>query len=433
MSFISGEDQSMKCTRIHAAVAAAFLAPAAAFAQSFNAVDTIPWPSTGRFPAYPVNAPRPTEVWAQAGVVYDNNVFRLSKNADTRALLGNDTRSDTIGRFGAGIRHEQLIAGRQRVRLEARGDQYQYSNNSLLNHFEYGLRGEWLWEFTNDLSGTVGIERRTRLIDLAQQQRPVKDLITEDHAFVNGAFRLGPTIRLRSSLDGTRAKHDDTTRATGDLRSTTITGGVDYVTPLNNSVGLEARRTNGTAPTADLLNPTVLVQNDFHENEVAVVARVTGSPQITGTGRVGRTTRHNEQFPGQDFRGTTWRASVDWTPLQKTGFEFALYKEPRSIIDIAASYVVANGASFGPRWAPTEKLVLSALFLRERQQYVGGIVPAGTPQRDETVRSVRFGVGWEPRRFVELSAGYEHGVRSSNALLRDFDFDAVMANARFRF
>ena len=409
------------------------LAPAAALAQSFNAVDTIPWPSTGRFPAYPANPPRPTEVWAQAGAVYDNNVFRLSKDANTRALLGRDTRSDTILRAGAGIRHEALIAGRQRVRLEARGDQYAYSESSVLNHFEYGLRGEWLWEVTNDLSGAIGVERRTRLIDMAQAQRPVKDLITEDRAFVNGAFRLGPTIRLRSSLDGVRAKHSEGAREADRLRSTTVTGGVDYVTPLNNSIGLEARRTNGTAPTADPVNPTILVQNDFVENEVAVVARVTASPQFTGTGRVGRTTRHNEAFAGRDFRGTTWRGSVDWTPLQKTVFEFALYREPRSIIDIAASYIVANGASFGPRWAPSEKLVLSALFLRERQQYVGGIAATGAPQRDETVRSVRLGVGWEPRRFVELSAGYEHGVRSSNVLLRDFDYDAVMANARFRF
>src|SRR3954452_16155902 len=114
----------MKSHRVHAAVAAALLAPAAAFAQSFNAVDTIPWPSTGRFPAYPVSPPRPTEICAQAGAVYDSNVFRLSKDAHTRAILVDDTRSDTIALFGAGIRHEQLIAGRQRLRLEARGDQY---------------------------------------------------------------------------------------------------------------------------------------------------------------------------------------------------------------------------------------------------------------------------------------------------------------------
>jgi exopolysaccharide biosynthesis operon protein EpsL len=430
----------MKRTRIHAAVATALLAPAAVFlapapalAQSFNAVDTIPWPTTGRFPAYPPEPRRPTEVWAQAGLLHDNNIFRLSKDANTRSLLGSDTRSDTVARFGAGIRHEQLIAGRQRVRLEARGDQYEYNQNSLLNHFEYGLRGEWLWELTNDLSGAVGVERRQRLIDLAQQQSPVKDLITEDHAFVNGAYRLGPTIQLRSSLDGVRAKHDNAARDTGQLHSTTVTGGVDYVTPLNNSIGLEARRTNGTAPTADLVNSTVFVQNNFHENEVAAVARITASAQLAATGRLGRTTRHNEQFSGQDFKGTTWRASADWTPLQKTGFEFALYKEPRSIIDIAASYIVANGASFGPRWAPSEKVVLSALFLRERQQYVGGIAPAGTPQRDETVRSMRLGVGWEPKRFIELTAGFEHGVRTSNIALRDYDYDAFMANARFRF
>src|ERR1700682_3924395 len=119
----------MKRTTINAAVAIAFFAPAAALAQSFLAVDTIPWPAgSGRFPADTAagEAPRPTEVWVQGGLLHDNNMFRLSKNANTRALLGTDNRSETVGRLGAGIRHEALVAGRQRLRLEARADQYSF-------------------------------------------------------------------------------------------------------------------------------------------------------------------------------------------------------------------------------------------------------------------------------------------------------------------
>jgi hypothetical protein len=180
---------------------------------------------------------------------------------------------------------------------------------------------------------------------------------------------------------------------------------------------------------------TTLVDNDYTEKELSVVATVPAGAQLTGTGRVGRTTRNHKQFPERDFSGTTWRAGVDWTPLQKTGFEFALYREPRSIIDIGASFVIVSGVTFGPRWAPTPKLVFSALFLRERQQFAGdpNIFLLGTPQRDETVRTFRLGAGWEPKRFIEVSGGWEHGIRTSNVLNRDYDFDALMANVRFRF
>jgi hypothetical protein len=432
---LSGEENFMKRTTINAAAAIAFLAPAAAFAQNFQAVDTIPWPDGGRFPAYAGEPLRPTEVWVQGGLLHDNNIFRLSKDVNTRAVLGNDNRSETIGRLGAGIRHEMLVAGRQRLRLEARGDQYVYHDHSLLNHFEYGLRGEWLWEFTNDLSGAVGYDRRTRLIDLAQQQRPIKDTITEDHAYANGAYRLGPSVRLRGALDGTNAKHSDSALQAAGIHATSVIGGVDYVTTLGNAIGVEGRRTQGNAPTTQLVGGTTLVDNEFVEKELAVVGTLAASPQLTGTARIGHTVRNHKQFPQRDFKGTTWRASVDWTPLQKTGFEFSLYREPRSIVDIAASYVTTTGVTFGPRWAPTEKLVFYVLLVQERQLFAGdpGVIVLGTPQRDETLRTVRLAVGWEPKRFIEVSGALDHGIRTSNTLFRDYDYNALMANVRFRF
>jgi hypothetical protein len=276
-------------------------------------------------------------------------------------------------------------------------------------------------------------------VDLSQQQSAARDLIVEDHAFANGAYRLGPTVRLRAGVDGSKANHSDAARAAFGSRATSVIGGVDYVTPVGNAIGLEARRTDGTFPTPEVINGstlgTPLVNNAYIEKELAVVATVPAGAQLTGTGRIGHTTRKHREFPQRDFSGTTWRMGLDWTPLQKTGFEFALYREPRSIIDIGASYVIVSGVTLGPRWAPTEKLVFSALFIRERQQFAGdpGFIVLGGPQRDETVRTIRLGAGWEPKRFIETSAGWEHGVRSSNGLLRDYDFNALMANVRFRF
>jgi hypothetical protein len=427
---------ALKRANLRAALALALLAPAAAFAQHFEAVDNIPWPTLGRFPAYPLEPARPTEIYVRAGVLRDNNVFRFADGVDRRALLGNSNNpADEVLRVGAGIRHEFLVTGRQRLRLTASGDQYSYHNNTLLNHVNYALRGEWLWEFTNDLSGAVGYERRQRLADLAQLQRPVKDMITEDHAFVNGAYRLGPSIRLRGAVDGVKGSRSDAAFASADTRAVTVLGGVDYVTTLGNAFGVEVRNTEGNYPTAQILGGTTLVDNEFTEREVAAVTTIVAGAQITGTARLGHTNRKHKQFPERNFSGTTWRGTLLWTPLQKTGFEFSLYHEPRSIIDIAASSVVVNGASFGPRWAPTEKLVFYALVVRERQQFQGdpSQIVLGTPQQDEIVRVTRFGVGWEPRRFIELSAAIDHGNRVSNVFLRDYTYTAVMANAQFKF
>ena len=411
---------------VHAAVALAFplLVPAAAFAQSFEAVDTIPWTYGGAFPAYPAAELRPTDVYVQAGVLHDDNVFRRAS----------DKRSETVFRSGLGIRHEQRIVGRQSLRLEARAEQYSFKRFNELNHVAYGLRGEWLWEFTNDLSGTLGYEHRRRLVDLAQLQAPVKDMVTEKHGFATAAYRLGPNVRLRAGLDHVRGDRSESAFEAAEVRATSVIGGVDYVTPLGNAIGIEGRRTRGNAAVAEVVGGTP-VDNDFTEREVALVVTWTVSPQLMARGRVGRTSREHEEFSDRDFRGATGRASVEWTPLNKTGFVFSAYREPRTIVDVGASYVVVKGISFGPRWAPTEKLVFSALWRRERQDYSGDATTevVGGPELEETVRGLRLGVGWEPVRFSEVALGYDTGRRTSNAGGRDFRYHAVMANLRLRF
>jgi len=425
----------MTCKTLRVAFALAALAPAAAFAQHFEAVDNIPWPRLGRYPAYTPEPAKPTEVWASASYLHDNNIFRLSNDQNRQAVLGTNDTSENVYRLLGGFRHEGLVTGRQRIRVEARGEFNLFQNFSELNHFAYGLRGEWLWEITNDLSGAVGYERRTRLIDLAAVQRPLKDIIVEDHGFVNGAWRIGPSMRARAGLDALRGKHEDESLNAAATRSLTFTGGLDYVTSLGNSAGIEYRYTHGNFPTAELVSGTT-VDNDFVEKEIAGVVILVAGPTLTGNARLGHTERTHKQFPERDFSGTTWRGVLDWTPFQKIGFEFSLYNEPRSIIDIAASYVLVTGASFGPRWAPTEKLVFYAFGVRERQQFKGDpnlVLTPGATLRDETVRAVRVGAGWEPQRFVNLSLGLEHGQRTSNVFLRDYDFTSVMARAEFRF
>jgi hypothetical protein len=90
---------------------------------------------------------------------------------------------------------------------------------------------------------------------------------------------------------------------------------------------------------------------------------------------------------------------------------------------------------FGPSWAATAKLVFNARLITERRSFAGDpAVPLlGLPQRDETVKGVRLGVGWEPIRHTEISLGLDHGMRSSNILFRDYSYTAIMANLRHTF
>jgi hypothetical protein len=119
----------------------------------------------------------------------------------------------------------------------------------------------------------------------------------------------------------------------------------------------------------------------------------------------------------------------------KTGLEFFVYKEPRSILDVAASHVVLNGIAMGPKWAYSQKLVFSLRWLHERRQFVGdpALASAAVPLRDELVNTVRFGIGWEPERHWQVGLGLDGGTRASNFFGRSYHYWAAMGNVAYRY
>lgn len=411
----------MRRPLLRSTLVALLFAPAAA--PAFDAVDTIVWPSSGRFPAYPPEESRPYEVFVEGGLMHDTNILR--RNADAER--------ENVFRFGAGGRLEQRIVGRQRIRLDARGDQYLFDRFSDLNHFAYAGSATWLWELGNDLSGTLGYARAQRLAALTEVQRAVRRMVTTDDVFGSAAYRLGPNTRLRTLATYARgvraAPGEDRVAAAG--RS--ITFGADYVTPLGNALGIEHRQSRGDAPVSPVIDVNgEFVGNDYRERETALVATYTSSATLRFTGRLGRTKRTYTDLD-TGFEGTTYRAGVEWLPGVKTILGLELYREPRAIIDLAASHVLIRGVAFGPLWAPTAKLSFTGRLINEQRSFVAADNTTGAAAGtllEETVRGFRLGVGWEPQRLFQVGLGFDRGSRQSNTDGREYAYTAVSINGR---
>ena len=399
---------------------ALMVAPFAALA--FETVDTMPWASGGRFPAYPPEEIRPYEVYLQGGLMHDTNILRRNANAE----------NENIFRFGAGGRIDQRVVGRQSVRLEGRTDFYHFDKFSDLDHLAYAGAATWLWELGNDLTGTIGYARTRRLAALTEVQRAVKRMVTNDDVFANAAYRLGPSFRVRGGAAyarGVRATPGEE-KVTFGTRTGTI--GADFVTTLENSLGIEYRYTRGDAPVSPTIDTTGQFRNnDFRQTETALVATYMSSPTLRFNGRVGHTERTYTDLPN-DFSGTTYRGGVEWLPGNKTILAFEAYKEPRAVIDIVASHVLVRGTAFGPAWAPTAKLAFSVRWVNEHREFVAAdanVAPAGT-LLDETLRVFRLGIAWEPQRLVQVGLGLDRGNRESNTLGRNYNYTATMANIK---
>jgi hypothetical protein len=409
--------------RCRSALLFLFLVPATA--QAFEAIDSLRFPSSGVFPAYPSEGGLPRNLWVQAGLLHDNNILRRDAGGE---------ESETVARVGAGASVDARLWGRQSVHLEARGDGYKFQNFSELDHFAYGLLGELRWELGNALGGTLGYERRHYLIDLAERLTVRRDAVTENHYFARAGYRLTPRWRLRGALDLVDLDRPEFTAAGTQVSS--VVGGIDYVTPLGNTIGVEARHSEGDAPVDERIDPLgVAVSNDYEEREIAAVLTYLPSAQLRVAGRLGHTERTYSVLSNRNFDGGTGRLDLEWRPGTKTTLAFSAYRVPRSIIDVGASHVVINGVSFGPSWAPTVKLVFGARLIKEDREYAGdpGVALGVDTLREETVRAWRFTAGWEITRHYQLAAAFETGERSSNILGLDYDYRTVMANLRYNF
>jgi exopolysaccharide biosynthesis operon protein EpsL len=417
------------------ALAAATLLCFPALTAAFQTVDNIDWPESGRFPAYPVEPPdgRPVRLFVYGGVLHDSNIFRLSDSVNPVTAIGSSEKSDTVYRAGAGL-NADIPVSRQRILLDAQIEHREFDRFSVLNHDPYRLGATWKWAAGSQWSGDLGYTRRHYLADLGEIQAPIKDMITEDRAFASGGFLVTPRWRIRAAADWTDWDHSNAARNTLDARIASGTAGLDYMTPAGNSIGGQVKYSEGEYPNRQVVAGS-LVDNNYEEWETSLVAHwvITGKSVLDA--RAGYTSREHDQVPQRDFDGFTGRLSYDWFVGAKTPLNFAIWREIRSYEDVSASYVLSTGWSVGPSWAPTEKIVLQARYVREDRDFRGdpGFVVTGGVQREDTFRGLSLAAGYAPRRNIELSVGARYGDRSSNVFARDYDYTTVMANARFRF
>jgi hypothetical protein len=400
------------------------LMPLAAFAQNFDAVDGLFPSSAGQFYAYPTDPIPPYELWAQFGMDYDTNILRQTTGDN----------SEVLSRASVGGRWDGRVVGRQGLHLAGRVDGYVYNKFSDLDNVGYSGLGEWRWELGNDLAGAIGASTRRWQASLSEIQRAQYDPITENRLYANGRWAIGPHLGLRGGADW--AGYHRPSRGLSDTQTAMLTAGVDWITNLGNTIGLEVRDSHGNAPVNALVDPTGLFgNNDFHQTDVAIVGTWLISPSLRFAGNIGRTNRTYTEITDRDFNGPTYRAALHWAPLAKVYMDFEASKHVSSIIDVGASHVVVQGVSFGPGWALTAKTNITARFIHQHLNYAADAasIIAGEPLREEIVRTFRLGTYWEYTRQVHVTAAWEQGERESNQLGRNFHFNAYMANIRYIF
>jgi len=412
---------NLRCVRTAGLVALLALGPSTALA--FETVDTILWPSYGAFPAYAGDEPRPWGLRAYAGAMYDDNVTRIPVNE----------RGDLITRFGIGGNYNARVYGRQSVLLDAYGEWRDYQKLDL-DHFAYGTTAEWLWELTNSFAGTLGWRRIHRMEDPGESRVVRRQMVTEDRLDATGGYVLSPDFRLTGGLGAVHVERDDSLRAVPTENAWAARGGIEYVSGLSNTVGLEVRYGEGDAPVEDIF-VGLFPDNRYTQRDIALTLGYGVTADLRVRGRLGHTWRDYTDTPESNFSGTTGRGLVEWRLGAKTLAVFEAFRAVDPIIDADALHVDRRGVAVGLNWAATAKLVFGARYTHERRIYVGdpSAVLLGGPLRDDTLHLWRLHAGWEPVRHWQVSTGLDFGDRESNILGQNYDYMAAIFNLRYEF
>ncbi|MFZ1910140.1 MAG: XrtB/PEP-CTERM-associated polysaccharide biosynthesis outer membrane protein EpsL [Burkholderiales bacterium] len=372
----------------------------------------------------------PLQFSVGTSVLWDDNVFRLSDSADTRALLGKSSKSDRYVAAFAGVHVDKPYA-QQRFKLNATETAYRYDSFSFLNSNALNYDGAWDWHFTPRLSGTLSADRAEALANYGDYRTPIRNVVTAQNQRLSIDDRLSGGWHL---LGG--ASHGESNNSTvfvqqASYRGNGLEGGTRYVTEAGNSVTFVSR--SFRADYVDQpLDPVNLLDEGYRrrENELAVSWMPSGKSTLTGTAtRIDYKSRNFEQ---RDFSGTSGLLSYRWQPTGRLILVLSAVRTVLPYIDNFSTYVVTDTVTVAPTWQVSAHAGVRAGLSRSSSDFRGAVVPVAIARQDD-LESTLLALDWSPRKSLMLSADVRHERRTSNTAGFDYNDSSARVSVALTF
>jgi exopolysaccharide biosynthesis operon protein EpsL len=374
-----------------------------------------------------------TVIHALLDATHDDNIFRLSDSADTRAILGTDQRDDTFTRGEVGFRSD-IRPGRQRFNVAANVYRMRFDHFDFLDNTGGAANALWDWTVGNQWNGNLGYNYSRNLasfeiLETGQSRR------TEHRGFLYANYRFHPSWRARAGADEIRSDFSAPTSSVNDFEGHINELALDYVAPSENVVGVRVRRIVGDMPNGQIVGGAV-VDNSYEQTDTGLTLdwRMGGRSRLFGG--LDYTSRSHKQLPQRDFDGATGRLNFDWGHPERTILHLAAWRRlTESDNDLTATYAVADGVSVGPSWAISSKVRVEANAMRVTRKFRGDpqLVLLVLTEREDVFNTARLGVSYLPAPKFGINMSYAVEKRTSNVALADYDDRIINAGVRVEF
>lgn len=370
-------------------------------------------------------------IYLAVGAQHDNNLFRRPFNEEGDTT---QTTSLTLALSKA--------FSLQRFSLDVTLIDYRYQKNDYLDYKATNYNAAYNWAITHRLTGVLSAtqtESQNSFVDYAAVSQQSRRNIGRTNVNHLGAeWQVMGGWRLVGGLTNNEQSNSETFRQQTSYVLNTWELGGKYYWPAGNYLQLVRRQGDGEYKGRELLgfdqlpaprNPQYDTQFRQIETEARLFVPLTGKSSLTGM--LARQEREHQYFEQRDYSATIGRVDYNWQPTGKLSLGVGLRREAAVYQDFASSYYLTDGLNLQPTWQMSAKAAMRFSYDWQRRSYEGALTPS--PERKDTLQSMRLGIDWLPVRWATVTASYQRDSRDSNRPLLDFSADIFSVNARFNY
>lgn len=365
------------------------------------------------------------ELFAAETFTYDSNLLRISKSANAFGTIGSSNLSDIYLTTSAGF-NLNVPVGRQLFVGGYALNRIDYSRFSDLSYTGREGRGIWFWQLGNALSGQVGFTDTTSQATFVNFTARIKDKVTTQTLFANGAYLVNPYWQLRGAVDGLHQDHSEVARLDQNINVTGTEGGLNFISRRGNTIGLLLRSEDGRYPNRQI----GVFDNAYTQRTASIVLDWAITPASRVSGRVGHTRRDFDTLSNRDFSGVVGRAVYDWTPGGRFSLSAIAQRDISVYEDIRTSFVLVKGVALRPAYRVDDKLSLGGVADYAIRDYLGD--PTGATREDK-VKTLGVTATWLPTRSTSVITSLTRETRSSSLQFSDYEAWVLFVRGRISF
>ena len=373
--------------------------------------------------------PKTLLIQASQAFQRDNNIFRLSEQSNTQALLGTTDRSDTVSTTTGGLRFNKAYS-LQRFEAGFNVERYNYSRFSNLNFTAVNYAAAWRWSITPAFRGNLTTDRREFVDNLADVQgqgvvnrRTNRTTVLDGGYDIDGVWRVLGGVFKRDSKNSVRTFEGDSTVSGAEV-------GVRYQLPY--ATALEYRYRNGSGEYENRFFGG-LGGADFKDREHELRGEWRPGGRTTLQAKIAYLDRKHDTLPARDFSGVTGQLDWGYEFTGKTSAVAGIVRELGSYQTNNASYYQGTRVFIAPMWRATDKITLKARYdygMRDFKGPLAGFVDTG---RSDKIHLASVSAEYQALRALKLTTWAQQDKRTSNEAFADYKSTSVGVSALVSF